>query len=298
MKLIYTSILMFVLGINNASATDSTTIEILFSFNKHTITTELEESINKQLINLDTTNNIITNIAVYGHTDQIGSHQYNDTLSIKRANATAIYLQQIGVVNKPIVIIAGLGKHQLKTPLMTPKDRATNRRVVITIFYKKKPLPVEQPKIETPKLNEGKALEPKPKTQTLADKIKDTLLKVGDKIELPFILFYGGEHIFLQFSYPYLDELVSLMQNNPTLEIEIQGHICCTNEADGYDFGTGKKNLSVARAKAVYDFLKANNINKKRMSYIGFGHQFPITQERTEAEKTRNRRVEIKILQK
>lgn len=281
-----------------AMANDSTKVEIHFPFNLYSITNVASEIITAHYKIFDTANNILTGISIYGHTDQIGSHNYNDILSIKRANAAAKYLQNIGIENNIISVIQGLGKHQLQTTLMTENERAINRRVAIIFYYEKKKKPIVEKIVEQPKPTVGNTFETKPTTQKLADKIKDPDLKVGDRIELPFILFVGGEHIFLQISYPYLDELLDVMKNNSTLEIEIVGHVCCTDEKDGYDFSTGKKNLSVARAKAVYDFLKMNNIDKSRMDYNGFGHQFPITEERTEAEKTRNRRVEIKIIKK
>ena len=80
--------------------------------------------------------------------------------------------------------------------------------------------------------------------------------------------------------------------------IEIQGHICCSPpNKDGYDFDSKNNNLSINRAKAVYEHLIENNINSTRMSYVGMKARFPLVlPERTEADKNKNRRVEIKIL--
>ena len=82
------------------------------------------------------------------------------------------------------------------------------------------------------------------------------------------------------------------MQDNPKLKIEIQGHICCqlTNDLQA---------LSVARAKAVYNFLVSNQINRKRLSFKGFGTTNPIhpIPEKSEKEEQENRRVEIVILE-
>ena len=56
----------------------------------------------------------------------------------------------------------------------------------------------------------------------------------------------------------------------------IQGHVCCTEgELDAIDRKTNKRNLSVARAKFVYDFLLKRGIKKSRMSYEGMAHKFP-----------------------
>jgi outer membrane protein OmpA-like peptidoglycan-associated protein len=49
----------------------------------------------------------------------------------------------------------------------------------------------------------------------------------------------------------------------------------------------------------VYDFLVAGGIDKSRMSYRGFAGRFPlVSPEQTEADRTMNRRVEVKIISK
>jgi outer membrane protein OmpA-like peptidoglycan-associated protein len=98
-----------------------------------------------------------------------------------------------------------------------------------------------------------------------------------------------------------LQELLEAMQTYATLKIRVEGHICCQQDkADGIDQETGIQNLSEARAKAVMDYLLANGIDSKRVNYKGFGHSAPIYPfpEKSEEEKTQNRRVEIKIVSK
>ncbi|MBC7439116.1 MAG: OmpA family protein, partial [Flavobacterium sp.] len=53
------------------------------------------------------------------------------------------------------------------------------------------------------------------------------------------------------------------------------------------------------RAKAVYNFLIGNNIEKNRLTYKGFGSSLPIFQvpEKNESERAANRRVEILIIE-
>lgn len=138
------------------------------------------------------------------------------------------------------------------------------------------------------------------KHEKLIEDIKDKSTKEGEHIVLRHINFYGGRHAFLPQSYPALDDLLETMQKVPTLQIEIQGHICCQEgEGDQIDFDSGEPVLSVTRAKAVYDFLLENGIDKKRMSYKGLAHKFPIiAKEANEEEATVNRRVEIKIIKK
>ena len=58
------------------------------------------------------------------------------------------------------------------------------------------------------------------------------------------------------------------------MKVEIQGHVCCTgSKADGLDTDTGYPNLSENRARAVYNFLIENGIDKSRLRYKGSGPQ-------------------------
>ena len=83
------------------------------------------------------------------------------------------------------------------------------------------------------------------------------------------------------------------MEENENLRIEIQGHICC-------QLVTDKNDVSTARAKAIYNFLIRNRIDRKRMSFKGYGTSKPIhtIPEKNETEADENRRVEILLLEK
>ncbi|MFY7964861.1 MAG: OmpA family protein [Chitinophagaceae bacterium] len=296
----FLSTLILLILFSSAKATDSTQLIIHFDFDKYNINSVEQAKIDSFILQFDTSKFVLKSVSILGHTDQIGSNSYNDILSKKRAANVAKLLEKFNATFEKNVSIDGFGKMQLLSTSIEENERLLNRRVVITLFYQEKIKPIMLPKIVEEKDPKpiGKSDAPKATYQKLADKFKDTTLKIGDRIELPYILFVGGMHEFLQISYPYLDELFYVMRDNPTLEIEIQGHVCCTNEEDGVDFATGRKNLSYARAREVYYFLKKSGIDPTRMTYQGFGHQFPITQERNEAEKTRNRRVEIKIIKR
>jgi flagellar motor protein MotB len=82
------------------------------------------------------------------------------------------------------------------------------------------------------------------------------------------------------------------MEENPKLKIEIQGHICCQLVSDIND-------VSTARAKTIYSYLIRNKIDRKRMTFKGFGISKPIHKipEKNETEADENRRVEILIVE-
>lgn len=292
-------IILFLFLVSYSNASDSLLLKIHFQFDKYELTTTAKTAIDSFIASFDTSNKTIDSIVVYGHTDQLGTVNYNYDLAFKRANEAATYLR-FRNANLSVKETKSFGKSQLITTDTSDEKRAQNRRVEIITFFQYKPIPIElkhPAKADTIKKVEEvkKYIPPKKISEILAD----TNIKIGDTVVLPYILFIGGLAEFLPVSYPHLDELFFAMRDNPNLEIEIQGHVCCSKgEEDGEDFKTGRYNLSVARARAVYDFLTISGINKRRLSYVGFGHKYPITQEKTEEEKTRNRRVEIKIIRK
>ena len=90
-------------------------------------------------------------------------------------------------------------------------------------------------------------------------------------------------------SYPELLQLAEFLRLNPEVRIEIAGHTDNT--------GSDKHNyqLSENRAFEVYKFLFLKHIGKERMSYRGYGKDYPLAPNDTEEGKARNRRTEIRI---
>jgi outer membrane protein OmpA-like peptidoglycan-associated protein len=69
---------------------------------------------------------------VYGHTDDIGTDEYNQALSERRAHAVAEYLIEAGVPGD-IVSTRGFGKSSPRVKAVTGNARERNRRVEIGI---------------------------------------------------------------------------------------------------------------------------------------------------------------------
>lgn len=70
-------------------------------------------------------------IKLSGHTDSIGSENYNMKLSVKRANVVRDYLVKNGI-NENQIAAEGFGELKPVAPNKTAKDRAKNRRTEIT----------------------------------------------------------------------------------------------------------------------------------------------------------------------
>lgn len=117
-------------------------------------------------------------------------------------------------------------------------------------------------------------------------------LSVGSTLVLHDIYFQFDRSVILQQSYKELTRLLELMQDNPKMRIEIGGH---TDDKGSVEYN---RKLSESRAKAVADYLTSKGIDPKRLSYRGYGKSKPIEDNSTEEGRSKNRRVEIKVLSK
>ena len=136
----------------------------------------------------------------------------------------------------------------------------------------------------------------KPKKVLTVEKTVD--LNAGDEVIVEGLNFYPGSHRTLPEAKPILKKLLELMQTNPTLMVEIQGHVCCANKPndDGLDDETGDFRLSWNRAQFVRDYLVQNGIDAARISYRGYAMTHPLVYpEATIQDQIKNRRVEILI---
>ena len=116
--------------------------------------------------------------------------------------------------------------------------------------------------------------------------------EVGKSVQLENILFKSNQPKLLTESYPMLEKLTNFMKKNPTLSIEIQGHVNAPDEKSSLK----SLKLSEDRARAVCLYLIESGIESKRMTIKGYGNSKMIyPKARTEAEFRKNRRVEILI---
>ena len=114
-------------------------------------------------------------------------------------------------------------------------------------------------------------------------------IEKGATIVLKNIFFETGKFELRNESKSELDKLVILLQENPNLKIQIDGHTD--------NVGQEKDNLllSTSRAKAVVGYLMSKSINTQRLTYKGFGSSRPVADNTTEPGKALNRRTELSI---
>ncbi len=108
---------------------------ILFDFDSYNLRNASEDNLTELAATLKKYQD--TNILIEGHTDSVGTAEYNQTLSMERATSVADYLDKQGV-NKNRFTVKGYGESQPVAPNDTEAGRQKNRRVEIAIYADKK----------------------------------------------------------------------------------------------------------------------------------------------------------------
>lgn len=117
-------------------------------------------------------------------------------------------------------------------------------------------------------------------------------LIAGESIVLNNIFFDFDSYDLLPESRTELEKIIELLTLNPVLKVEISGHTDNT--------GTDEYNqlLSRRRAESVVSYLVEHSIKKERLSFIGYGSSRPVASNETEEGRAKNRRTELKIMEK
>lgn len=113
---------------------------------------------------------------------------------------------------------------------------------------------------------------------------RGVILTLGD------ILFKTGKAVLMSGAMRTMDILADFLKKYPERNVLIEGFTDSTG-SETYNLG-----LSQQRANAVRDALTANGITTERIATKGYGEQFPIAGNNTQAGRQQNRRVEIVIL--
>jgi outer membrane protein OmpA-like peptidoglycan-associated protein len=255
---------------------------------------ELTKAENKKLeawMTLHTKDKIV---AINGYTDEDGTSGYNDTLSKKRVNHI------FEIIKEKVPFREDFESRSFGENFKQSKNKAENRKVTI-YFIEEKDLAreneilgiKEEVIIENDSafvLEDEVVLDDAP----LEERISKT--KVGKTLILKDINFYQNTFGVMSESRPVLYNLAFIMQNNPRLVIQVQGHVCCNGDV------TDSRSimLSRERAKAIKLFLVSRGIPAARVSFQGFGSSMPLfpIPEQNEEERVANRRVEILIVKK
>lgn len=240
-------------------------------------------------------------VAVNGFTDEDGTNGFNDTLAKKRVDVI------FNSVKNQIKIREDFKSRSFGENFKQSTNKAENRRVIIYYILEKdlaredeilgikKEIVEKKPKPEM--VYPEKLVFENPNGTKSEYKLDVAFMKkigeaqTGEKLKIENLNFIINTFAVVNESRGKMYELLLALQKNPSLKIEIQGHLCC--------MPVDRTNLSTQRAKAIYNFLVKQGVNKDRLSYKGFGSSQPIypLPEKDEQERATNRRVEILIIE-
>ena len=298
--------LLFVL-LFSLSGFSQNKLDIFFDFNKDVPNESSQYKINLWVLE----NKNIEITRVLGYCDSVDDSKYNKDLAMRRVNSVMSFFKSNAVRINDKVELKSFGKD-----FKYSKNQSDNRKV--EVFYNL--VNDNLTKIETTKTlpktpfsnksdkqllkqvttenKENDILEIED-LEVLVEKEKATLAskfdkaKVGDLVRISNINFFFNSEKVMEQSFPLLDELFDIMLNNPTLTIEIHGHICCNPNPND-------TKLSFRRALVILKYLTKRGIAVNRLAFKGYGSNDPIYKvpERNELERAANRRVEILIVAK
>ena len=105
---------------------------ILFGFNSSSLSDEAKVALTDFAEVLKTTPD--ADVAILGHTDNVGSDKANQSVSEKRAKAVANFLVEQGTVNTQIKDVLGMSHTQPVASNDTEEGKAQNRRVEVYMY--------------------------------------------------------------------------------------------------------------------------------------------------------------------
>lgn len=112
-------------------------------------------------------------------------------------------------------------------------------------------------------------------------------LDTDGKVALYGILFDSDKATLQQSSGKQLQEVLTLLMDNPELSLEIQGH----TDSDGSE--AYNLQLSQQRAESVLNYLVLFGVDPARLEALGYGPSLPVAPNDTAENKAKNRRVEL-----
>ena len=113
---------------------------------------------------------------------------------------------------------------------------------------------------------------------------------VGDAFRLNNLLFAFDDAVLLPASMVEIHRVAKWLEENPALQIQIEGH------TDNQGSPAYNQVLSEKRALAVLEALALQGVSKDRMQTKGYGASRPVASNETEEGQALNRRTEIKII--
>jgi outer membrane protein OmpA-like peptidoglycan-associated protein len=119
----------------------------------------------------------------------------------------------------------------------------------------------------------------------IEEEVKDVL-----NLAMRAVQFETGSDRLKSESYAILDQIADIMTRYPAYQLRIAGHTDNVGDPDR------NQELSEARAAACYEYLLLKGAKASRMTFAGFGEDYPIAPNSSSSGRTLNRRVEFDLI--
>lgn len=122
-------------------------------------------------------------------------------------------------------------------------------------------------------------------------KMEHKTQSISKKLEFTTIDFPSGSSTVFPAMYADLNRLADFLIDHPNVQLTISGH----TDSDGNEVSNQK--LSQERAMSIMEYLTVfASVDPSQVKAIGYGSSRPIVEEKTEADKKLNRRVEFELV--
>ncbi|MDP4248202.1 MAG: OmpA family protein [Bacteroidota bacterium] len=221
----------------------------------------------------------IDSIRITGHTDIQGSQNYNQALSLRRAQFIRSQLGRLHPAWPAAIFrIVAMGK----TDLISPID-SVNRRVEV-IFFSHRPPVAPVSALSPPSLAPPRPAGP----DTVRPANIDTV------ITLTQIYFIENTPVFTEASQLALPSVMAYLKRYKTRTMRVLGYV--NSPGALLDKNDRLFILSTKRAQAVYMYMLSEGFDSRRLSYQGMGNSVMIKPHPMSlAEMRENMRVEIEV---
>jgi len=237
-------------------------------------------------------------VEITGHTDAIGTFDYNQRLSDNRASSVSEYLRSKGISDNRLKTVGvsesdHVARNRTTDNRDAPEGRALNRRTEFKVG-KTEEVVIEMEEIEVPdhlKLEQGTSNVPKSSPGSApAEATAST-----NRYFIKPVFFSFDSDAIPEEGKPDLDGLAALLKKYTSAKLEITGHTDAMG-SDAYNHL-----LSLKRAESVAVYLESSGVSRDRIRTSGAGENDQVALNRTandqDSPKGRalNRRVEFDV---
>lgn len=119
----------------------------------------------------------------------------------------------------------------------------------------------------------------------IEEEVRDVL-----NLAMRAVQFETGSAVIKPESYSILDQIADILTRYPAYQLRISGH------TDNIGDPIKNQELSETRAAACYEYLLGKGARATKMTYAGFGEDYPIMPNSNSTGRTLNRRVEFELI--